>query len=73
MKLFNPENTVLIDISSIAPHGRGLAIKGKIMGTMPMSALLTPAELRAAFRLLSARTIFTLLAMLFRRDAKPVN
>jgi hypothetical protein len=35
---------------------------------MPMKAMLRPSELRAGFRLLSFRTLLTLLAMLFRRD-----
>ncbi|NQV55337.1 MAG: hypothetical protein HQ503_05710 [Rhodospirillales bacterium] len=73
MKLYNTENTVLIDISAVEPDAQGLLIKGKIMGAMPMRAVLTPKELRAAFCLLSVKTFITLLAMLFRRDAKQVD
>jgi hypothetical protein len=43
-------------------------IEGKIMGTMPMKAVLRRSELRAGFRLLILRAVLTLLAMLFRRD-----
>jgi hypothetical protein len=66
MKLYTPESTELIDVSAIRPHPDGLLIEGKIMGAMPMKAVLRPRELRGAFRLLSLRTVWTLIAMLFR-------
>jgi len=68
MKLYTPEKTELIDVTAVRPQGTGLLIEGKIMGAMPMKAMLHPSELRAGFRLLSFRTLMTLLAMLFRRD-----
>jgi hypothetical protein len=68
MKLFTPDNTELIDVTAIRPEGNGLLIEGKIMGAMPMKAVLRPRELRAAVRLLSFRTFLALLAMLFRGD-----
>jgi hypothetical protein len=68
MKLYTPEKTELIDVTVVRPQGTGLLIEGKIMGAMPMKAMLRPSELRAGFRLLSFRTLLTLLAMLFRRD-----
>jgi len=68
MKLYTPEKTELIDVTVVRPQGTGLLIEGKIMGAMPMKAMLRPSELRAGFRLLGFRTLLTLLAMLFRRD-----
>jgi len=68
MKFYTPEKTDLIDVTAVRPHGTGLLIEGKIMGAMPMKAVLRPSELRAGFRLLSFRAFLTLLAMLFRRD-----
>ncbi len=67
MKLYTPDNTDLIDITAIAPHADGLLIEGKIMGTMPMKAILRPAEMRRAFRLLSWRTLLAIIALPFRR------
>lgn len=67
MKLYTPENTELIDVVSVKPQGDGLLIEGKIMGAMPMKAVLGPSELRRAFALLSFRTIVVLFAMLFRK------
>ena len=68
MKLYTPEKTELLDVTAVRPQGTGLLIEGKIMGAMPMKAVLRPSELRAGFRLLSFRALLTLLAMLFRRD-----
>jgi hypothetical protein len=66
MKLFTPEKTELIDVTKISSSVDGVVIEGTIMGALPMRAVLTPAELRKAFGLLTVRTAFTLLAMLFR-------
>lgn len=68
MKLYTPEATELIDVTSIHSHPAGLLIEGRIMGAMPMKAVLRPRELRSAIGLLGPRTILTLIAMLFRRD-----
>jgi hypothetical protein len=68
MRLYTPEKTELINVSAIRPHADGLLIEGKIMGAMPMKAVLRPGELRGVFRLLSFRVFLTLVAMLFRRD-----
>ena len=43
-------------------------IKGKIFGTMPMTAKLRPAELRAALKLLGFRNALFAFTMLFRRS-----
>ena len=45
----------------------GLLIEGKIMGAMPMKAVLRPAELRAALKFASLKNIFAILGMLLRR------
>jgi hypothetical protein len=66
MKFYSPDKTVLMEIASVKPHPNGVLIEGKIMGTMPMKAVLKPAEIRAGFRFLSPRLIWTLLTMLFR-------
>ncbi len=70
MRFYTPDKTELIVIKSVQPHKDGLIIEGTIMGAMPMKAILRPEELRGAFRLLSLRTIFTAIAMLFRPAAR---
>lgn len=67
MKLFTPDKTELLVVTGLSPHADGLLIEGKIMGAMPMKAVLRPAELRKFFGLLSLRTMFALVGMLLRR------
>jgi len=66
MKLYTPEGTELIDVSAVGPHADGLLIERKIMGAVPMKALLRPRELRAGLRFLSLKMIWVLLRMMFR-------
>jgi hypothetical protein len=70
MRLFTPDKTELIVISSVEPHQEGLAIEGTIMGAMPMKAVLRPEEMRRGMRLLSARVIVKSLTMLFSRSKR---
>jgi hypothetical protein len=73
MKLFTPEKAELLNVTAIAPHRDGLIIHGRIMGAMPMKAVLTPQELRRTFRLFGPRLYWTLLLMLFRRGPSPAK
>ncbi len=66
MKLYTSERTELMEVKSLEATTDGLLIHGQIMGTMPLNALLTPAELRRAFRLLRPRAELKLLWMLFQ-------
>jgi hypothetical protein len=66
MKLYTPENSVLLDVTSVQPHPDGMLVTGKIMGTMPMKAIVRSEELRAGLRLLTPKLFFTLVSMLFR-------
>lgn len=67
MKFFTPERAELIVITAVDKHPSGLIISGKIMGAMPMKAVLTPAQLRAGFKFLSLKLVLTVIGMLFRR------
>jgi hypothetical protein len=57
----------LMAIRKISGEDGNLVIRGKIFGAMPMVAKLTPAEARAALKLLDFRTFLFLLTLLFRR------
>ena len=70
MKFFTPEKSELIEITKVETHAEGLVIHGKIMGTMPMKAVLTGPQLRSGFRFARPRIIWTLVKMLFRRTGK---
>jgi len=68
MKLYTPENTELIDVTSVTPHENGIEIEGTIMGAMPMRAVLRASELRRGMRFLKPRLVWTAVTMLFRPD-----
>ena len=67
MKLYNPDGTELMTITSIEPSGSNLVIKGDIFGTMPINTQLRPAEARRALKLLSVSKVLFLLSLLWRK------
>jgi hypothetical protein len=73
MKFYTADKTVLMEITAIRPHREGLSIEGKIMGTMPMKAVLRPEELRAGFRFASWALIKTVVGMLLQRRPMPAK
>jgi hypothetical protein len=68
MKIYSADKSELMDVSKIERKGNDLVLKGKVFGTMPMSATLTPEQARAAFKLLSFRLILFLLTLPFRKS-----
>jgi hypothetical protein len=56
-----------MNIIAIERDGSDLMVKGKLFGTMPLTAKLRPEDARAAFRLLGFRTALFLLTLVFRR------
>jgi hypothetical protein len=67
MKLVGADKSELMTVSALERDGDDLVIKGKVFGTMPMTARLTPDQARAAFKLLNLRTILFILTLPFRR------
>ena len=67
MKIFGPDNQELIAISAIDREGAELVLRGKILGTLPMSAHIRPEEARRGLRLLGWRTVMFLLSLPWRR------
>jgi hypothetical protein len=68
MKLYGTDQRELMTVSRIERDGNQLVIKGKVFGTMPMTATLTPANVREGLRLLRLRGVLFLLTMPFRRS-----
>jgi hypothetical protein len=66
MKLYSPDNSELMQISSLERDGDQLLIKGTAFGAMPITAELRASEARAALRLLNWRTVLFLLTLPFR-------
>ena len=68
MKIYGPDNKELMTVTAIERQGNELVVKGKIFGTMPMTAKLRPAEARRALKLLDFRTALFALSLLFRKS-----
>jgi hypothetical protein len=68
--MYTPEKSELLNVTAVEPHADGLLIQGRIMGSMPMKAVLRPEELRAGFAFLKPRVMWTLVTMLFRPATK---
>lgn len=66
-KILDANDKELMAIRRISGEDGNLVIRGKIFGAMPMVAKLTPAEARAALKLLDFRTFLFLLTLLFRK------
>jgi hypothetical protein len=56
----------MMTVSAIERDGAELLVRGKIFGTMPLTARLKPQDARAAMRLMSWRTRWFLLTLPFR-------
>jgi hypothetical protein len=69
MKLYGTDRRELVTINRIERNGNQLVIKAKVFGTMPMTASLTPADVREGLKLLGMRGIVFLMTMPFRRSS----
>jgi len=67
MKIFGQDNAELMQVTSLEREGDKLVMKGKVFGSMPMTAKLTPQEARNALKLLNFRLVVFLATFLFRR------
>ena len=70
MKIFAADGQEMMTVTSLEKEGSNLVIKGMIFGAMPMSAELRPDEARAALKLMTVKTIWLLLTILFRRSSE---
>ncbi|MXP40311.1 hypothetical protein GRI75_01465 [Altererythrobacter soli] len=70
MKIYSADKSELMQVSKVERQGSDLVLKGKVFGTMPMSATLTPENARAFLKLLTPRTALFLLTLPFRKGAK---
>lgn len=66
MKLFGADKSELMNIASIKRNGDDLVIKGKVFGSMPMTARLTPEQARAALKLLDFKTMMFIMTLPMR-------
>lgn len=66
MKLYSPDKSLLIEVRAIKETDEGLVVEGKIMGSMPMKAIVRPEELRSGLKLISVRLVIKVLTMLVK-------
>jgi hypothetical protein len=66
VKVYGPDGKEMMTVSAIERDGAELLVRGKIFGTMPLTARLKPQDARAAMRLMSWRTRWFLLTLPFR-------
>jgi hypothetical protein len=67
MKIFGQDNMELMQITSLEREDGKLVMKGKVFGSMPMTAKLTPQEARNGLKLLNLKLAIFLLTFLFRK------
>jgi hypothetical protein len=67
MKIYGPDNNELMQITSLEREGGKLVMKGKVFGSMPLTAKLTGTEARNALKLLNFKLVIFLLTFLFRK------
>jgi hypothetical protein len=67
VKIFGADNKELMVISAIERDGAELVLRGKIFGTLPMSARVTPEEARRGLKLLGWRNALFVLSLPWRR------
>lgn len=70
MKVYAQDNSELMEIKSLERDGDNLVIKGKVFGSMPMTARLRPQEARKGLRLLNFKLVLFLLTFLFRKGSQ---
>ena len=70
MTIYDGQENALMSVKRLEQDGDDLVIRGKIFGSMPMTARLRPEEARAALRLLDFKTLIFLLTLLFRPSSK---
>lgn len=70
MKIHAADKSELMQVKKIEQKGDDLVLKGKVYGTMPMTATLTPEEARNFLKLLTPKLVFFLLTLPFRKSKK---
>lgn len=71
MKIYAADKSELMRVTKVERQGDNLVLKGKVFGTMPMAATLTPEEARAFRKLLTLKLAWFILTLPFRKGSKP--
>jgi len=66
VKLYSSDGSELMTVSAMERDGDNLVIRGKVFGSMPMAAKLTPDQAREMTKMLSPGLIWFMLTLPFR-------
>ena len=67
MKIFGPDNNELIQITSLESEGGKMVMRGKVFGSMPLTAKVSGTEARNALKLVNFKLALFLLTLFFRK------
>ena len=67
MKIYAADKSELMQVIKVERDGDNLVLKGKVFGTMPMAATLTPEEARNFRKLLTPALMWFLITLPFRK------
>jgi hypothetical protein len=70
MIIYGADRNKLMEIETFSRDGATLKFRGKIMGTMPITAILTPTQVRQLVKQLGLGLLLFAVTMLFRSDPK---
>ena len=68
MIIFGSDRSKLMEVEEFSREGNTLRFRGKIMGAMPVSAVVTPGQVRKLIGSLGLGMILFAISMLFRKD-----
>ncbi|HKT73165.1 MAG TPA: hypothetical protein VJQ47_09760 [Steroidobacteraceae bacterium] len=71
MIIYGADRSKLMEIEKFSREGNTLRFRGKIMGAMPVTAVVTPQQVRAMLKGLGFSLLLFAISMLFRKDAGP--
>ena len=66
MKVFSPDSSELMEITGIHRDGSSLVLQGKIMGSMPMKAVVHADQARRGLSLIDFGTFLFIISFFFR-------
>ena len=70
MKIYAADKSELMQVTKVERDGNNLVLKGKVFGTMPMAATLTPDQAREFRKLLTPKLMWFLVTLPFRKGEK---
>lgn len=68
MIIYSADGSVLMEVEQFSSEGDTLRFRGKIMGAMPITAVVTPRQARKLLGALGFRLILFAATLLFRRE-----